>query len=146
MHRPTWKAGVITALVIAVAVLAASSGPVRLWVVAPSSDDGSEQAVDPPEPAQATPSATPDDDAAADLPEWVGTALQYVAVGIALIVLALFVYAASGGRIQRRLRPPRWRPRRQRPHTIEPLPEEDTLTVDIDAVHLAWLTSGDIPW
>lgn len=142
MDRPTWRAGAVTALVIAVAVLAASSGKVQLWVVTKPTDDGSTPAIDRPEPVDEVLTPTPDDSNQNDLPEWVGTALQAVAAGITIGLIALAAYAVSGGRIERRVRWPRWRLLGDEPPPAEPLPEDDTLDIDIAAAHLALAGGG----
>ncbi len=142
MDRPTWKAGVVTALVLAVAVLAASSGTVQLWVIASSTNDGSTPAIEQPEPVNESSAPAPDDDTDIDLPEWVGDALQAIAAVILAAVVALAAYAASGGRILRNVKRPRWRVLPRDAEAIEALPDDDTLVVDIDAIHLA-LSGGD---
>ena len=142
MDRPTWKAGVVTALVIAVAVLAASSGKVQLWVVASNTSDSPAPAVERPQPTNESSSPTPDDGVDVNLPEWVGPALQALAIGIATVVVAFAAYAVAGGRTQRRVRWPRWRVLPEQSQATEPFPDDDALDIDIAAAHLA-LAGGD---
>jgi len=115
--------------------VAASSDPVRLWVVASPSSTPSVAPIDPHDPTE-QPDATTSSEDDGDLPAWVGTLLQLM-----LVPLVLLGATAVGS-----LRTPGFRRRTRRATDDrefdgEALPRP--LVVDIDAARAALL--GEIP-
>ena len=129
------------ALVIAVAVVAASAGPVRLWT--DSSSNGEDAAITEPtdDVERPEPSAV-EQRLDGEWPSWIGTALQIIVVPLAVLVVMLVVVVAARNAPQLGRRR-RWF-RRAHGGRFDPLAdvtEPPTLAVDIDAAHRA-LTSG----
>ena len=131
-------AGAATAVTMVLLVLAATSGPVRLWItppfgVGPSSIDGGTTPLDtvaPREPAPPDPSPQ----------QWGDTLLQLLGVLLIVLLVTMAVWSVKAGRFPM---PGRRRVRGRRYRQITALPEtpERELAVDVDAARDA-LTGG----
>jgi hypothetical protein len=136
MDRRKLVAGAAILFAVVLLVLAASSGPVRIWITpAPGT---SPSLIDSAGPID---TVAPQDSVSTDRtngPPWVSTLLQLV--GVLLIVLAVTVVVGSVGTLAR---PGRRGLRARGDRQITPLPEvsERDLTVDVDAARAA-LASG----
>jgi len=135
MDRPLRHIAVATALVIALAVVAASSAPVRVWIVSPSTDGPSVGPVDTRDPTE-RPDPMQPSDGAGNWPAWVGTVLQLLVVPVVLLA-ASTIGSLRGPHLGRRRR------RRSDRHEFDGDALPRPLTVDIDAARAA--LSGTIP-
>ena len=135
MDRPLRHIAIATALVIALAVVAASSASVRVWEVSPSTDSSSSGPVDTHDPTE-RPDPNQPSDGAGSWPTWVGTVLQLLVVPVVLLA-ASTIGSLRGPHLRRRRRGASDR----REFEGDALPRP--VTVDIDAARTALL--GAIP-
>lgn len=127
-------AGAATAVTMVLLVLAASSGPVRVWITPPADVDAPPIAGSGPLDTIAPQSSVPPDKGSG--PPW--GALVSQILGVLLIVLVVTI-VVSVVRLGKWSRPGRLRPRERRGGQITALPEvnDSELEVDVDAARTA---------
>lgn len=127
-------AGAATGVAMALLVLAASSGPVRLWITPPGDVGPSSIGTVGPLDTVAPPDSVPPD--RGDLNHWGDAFLQLLGVVLIVLAVTMVVWMVRAGTWPR---PGRRRVRERSARRVTALPEvpERELAVDVDAARIA---------